>query len=178
MFLVRIAAPLFVLTSILVGCADTEQDVHVSPDTSLTPQGKGIGGPSTFTVSAAGVSFSTPVDGFQYQLVTITTARRPVVIQNPASLSGDVGPRVDGTMIFSDTQSGSCWQKFESLGNPIPAHTSCTIQVAFHPDAVGTFNATLAVSPCTSWTTDPTWGFVVCSAVGAPESVSLTGQGT
>jgi hypothetical protein len=176
MSLVRLAAPLFILAGALVGCADAEQEALIDPETSLTPQGKGIGGPSAFTLSAP--TFSAAVNSFQYQSITVTTSRRPVVIQNPAGLSGDVGPNTDNTMIFSDTQSGSCWQHYEALGNPIPAHTSCTIQVNFHPEAVGTYNATLSVTPCTSWTTDPTHGWVVCSATGVPETVALTGQGT
>jgi hypothetical protein len=180
MSLVRLAASasLLILTSALAGCADADQDVRIDPDMSLKPEGKGGGGPAAFTVSAAGASFSTAVDSFQYQLITVTTSHHPVVIQNPATLTGDVGPRADNTMIFSDTQSGSCWQKYESHGNPIPAQTSCTIQVNFHPDAVRTYDATLTVSQCTSWAIDPTWGFIVCSALGSSESVSLTGQGT
>jgi len=37
-------------------------------------------------------------------------------------------------------------------------YTHGTVQVGFHPDAPDTFNATLTVTRCTHWTTDPTGG--------------------
>jgi hypothetical protein len=183
MSLVRIVAPVFftalATSTALIGCADPEQDVLVEPETSLAPQSALSLRPApAFTISAAGARFSAPVDSLEYQLITVTTARRPVVINSPAKLTGDVGPRTDGGMIFWDTQTGSCWQQYEAHGNPIPAFTTCTIQVGFHPDAVRSYNAALSVTQCTSWSTDPTWGFIVCNGLGLSETVSLSGQGT
>jgi hypothetical protein len=125
--------------------------------------------PVGFTLSPSSLSYSTAAGDFQYQLVTVTTMR-PVVIQNPATVTGD--------SVFFDTQAGSCWQNYEALGNRIPAHTSCTVQVGFHPIAPGTYSATLTVNRCTSWHLDPTFGFIVCDTLDGSQSVSLNGTGT
>jgi hypothetical protein len=109
-------------------------------------------------------------------LVTVTTSRR-LVIQNPATLSGDVS-RTDGGSIFFDTQAGSCWQQYEALGDPLPAHTTCTIQIGFHPEAVRSYNATLTVRRCTHWHLDLTSGVIVCDALDGSRTASLTGTGT
>jgi hypothetical protein len=95
---------------------------------------------------------------------------RPVVIQNPATVTGD--------NVFFDTQAGSCWQSYEALGNRIPAHTSCTIQVGFHPTVPGSYSATLTVYRCTSWHLDPTFGFILCDTLDGSRSMNLTGTGT
>jgi hypothetical protein len=175
MSLVRLVVPAFFVTSaVLVGCADAEQNAVVEPEVTLAPQGKGVPTP-LFTLSAP-APFSSQVNSIEYQFVTVTT-HGSAVIQGPSTLTGDV-TRTDHFSLFSDTQGGSCWQKYESLGNPIPPHTTCTIQIGFYPEAVQTYNATLTITQCTSWAPDPVYGFIVCSAFGTSQSVSLTGQGT
>jgi hypothetical protein len=143
---------------------------------AITPVQGAAAPPPGFDLSPTSLSFTAAVDSFQYQFVTVTTSRR-LVIQNPATLSGDVS-RTDGGSIFFDTQAGSCWQQYEALGDPLPAHTTCTIQVGFHPDAVRSYNATLTVSRCTHWHLDPTFGFIVCDALDGSKTASLTGTGT
>lgn len=143
---------------------------------ATAPRQIGAAPPTGFTLSPSTLSFSTAVDTLQFQFVTVTTHRR-LVITNPATITGDT-TRTDGFVIFGDTQAGSCWQQYESLGNPIPANTTCTIQVGFYPEEAKTYNATLTVSRCTHWTTDPNFNFVVCTAFDGSESISLTGTGS
>lgn len=131
--------------------------------------------PIAFTLSPASLSFSTAVNTFQYQFVTVTTSRA-VVIDNPATVTG-VPARGDGGAIFFDTQAGSCWQQFEVFGNPIPANTSCTIQVGFHPDAAQLYSGTLTVTRCTHWGFNA-FGGIACTSFDGSHSVTLSGTGT
>jgi hypothetical protein len=139
-------------------------------------------GAAGFSLSPSSLSFSALSGCFDpgcydYQFVTVATTRS-VVIQNPATFTGDIGPWGGGYMIFGDTQGGTCWSLYEALGNPIPAHTSCTIEVGFHPPSVGAYSATMTVSRCTSWHLDPTYGFILCDTLDGSKSVDLTGTGT
>jgi hypothetical protein len=142
--------------------------------------------PLGFTLSPAVLSFSAQATGGQtpcvsfgtYQYVTVTvTTMRPIVIGHPAIIAPDA-EYGDGCHAFSDTQGGTCWQQYEALGNRIPAHTSCTIEVGFHPESATTYNATLTVTRCTDWMTDPTYGFLVCTAFDGSASIDLSGTGT
>jgi hypothetical protein len=126
----------------------------------------GASPPAAYTVDPGALSFATGVDGFAFQTVTVTTGRA-VVLQNPSSITGDSA--------FSDTLAGSCWQNYDALGKPIPPHTSCTVQIGFHPTSAGTFNATLNVTRCVDWYKDPTYGFIVCTNVDGSVPVALTG---
>jgi hypothetical protein len=161
---------LFITSAALVGCSDAEQDSNVEPSTTLAPEGKGAGSTASFKLSAAHAGLSTAVGGFDFSDITVTTGPDPVVIRDPATTSAP----------FWDTQSGTCWQHYEALGNPIPANTTCTIQVGFHPSAVGEFSATLTVTQCTSWSLDPTYGMISCADPpgGPSRSVELEGDGT
>jgi hypothetical protein len=135
--------------------------------------------PPSLSFSAQATVGQTPCVNFgtyQYKTVTVTTTRS-IVIGNPAVITPD-GEYGGGCHVFFDTQAGTCWQQYESLGNRIPARTSCTIEVGFHPELATTYNATLTVSRCTHWTTDPTFGFLVCTAFDGSNSVDLTGVGT
>jgi hypothetical protein len=124
--------------------------------------------PAGFTVSPSNLSYSTATNTSQFQLLTVTTSR-PVVIQNPTIATDPV---------FQDTQAGSCWQGYEALGNKIPNHTSCTIQIGFHPTAPGNYSATLTIKRCTQWHIDPTFGFILCDATDGSQTVTLNGTGT
>ncbi len=152
----RLKRFVLILASLTVAFAIAPLDVAAAP-------------PVGFTLSPSSLSYSTAAGTFQYQLVTVTTMR-PVVIQNPATVTGD--------NVFFDTQTGSCWQSYEALGNRIPAHTSCTIQVGFHPTAAGGYISTLTVYRCTSWHLDPTNGLILCDTLDGSRSVNLTGTGT
>jgi hypothetical protein len=153
----------------LTGCSSAaDVDVAATPQAQVAPEGKGNGPPS-FTLAGPATDFSSATGTITFQNVTVTTNNHKVVINDPASFSPSTP--------FSDTQSGSCWQKYESLGNPIPANTSCTIQVGFLPTAAGPVSATMTVTRCTSWTTDPTYGFIVCSAFDSSQTLTVNGTG-
>ncbi len=123
--------------------------------------------PPGFTVSPTELVMTAGPGGMDYQYVTVTTSRA-VVIQSPATITGD--------SVFSDTQSGTCWQNYESLGKQIPPHTSCTIRIMFlSPDPGGTYYGTLSVTRCVDWYKDPTYGFIVCSSFDGSQTVDLTG---
>jgi hypothetical protein len=124
--------------------------------------------PVGFMLSPSSLSYSTAAGSFEFQLVTVTT-KGAVVIQNPATVTGDNA--------FFDTQAGSCWQNYGALGKKIPPHTSCTIQVGFHPTAPGSYSAVLTVYRCTSWHLDPN-GLIFCDTLDGSQSVNLTGTGT
>jgi hypothetical protein len=125
--------------------------------------------PQAFTLSPDVVTFeTTPNIPFDYEFVTVGTGPRWLVYANPASFTGDPG--------FFDTQAGSCWQNYESLGNRIPGKTSCTIQVGFHSDQAGTFTGQLVVYRCLQWHLDPTFGMILCDVTGDSKSVELVGM--
>jgi hypothetical protein len=138
--------------------------------TGLVSLETSAGPPPAFSVSPKSDNFSAAANAFEYQMVTVTTSHHPVVINNPATFTGDP--------VFWDTQAGTCWQHYEVFGNPIPPQTSCTIQVGFHPTAIASYSATLSVERCTTWTTNPAYGNIVCATLGETETVSLTGNGT
>lgn len=125
--------------------------------------------PEAFTLSPSQVTFEATADvnSFDYEFVTVGTGPRWLVYQNPTTTTGDP--------VFGDTQAGSCWQNFESLGNRIPGKTTCTIQVGFHSQQAGTFTGQLVVYKCTQWHTDPTFGMILCDATGESKTVDLVG---
>jgi hypothetical protein len=136
---------------------------------AIAPLQGGAMPPAGFTLSPSTLDFSVATGTSQFQLLTLTTKGQPVVFQNPTTATDPV---------FQDTQAGTCWQSYEALGNKIPKHTSCTIQIGFHPNTAGTYSATLTVSRCTSWHIDPTFGFILCDATDGSQTVTLNGTGT
>jgi hypothetical protein len=110
--------------------------------------------------------FEATAGAFDYEFVTLGTGPRWLVYANPASTTGDP--------VFFDTQAGSCWQNYESLGNRIPGKTNCTIQVGFHSVAAGTFNGQV-VYQCLQWHLDPTFGMILCDVTGDSKSLDLVG---
>lgn len=121
--------------------------------------------PPAFTLSPDPVSFTALLNGFDYEDVTLTTGNRRVYLSSPQSTNSP----------FFDTQAGSCWQDYGSLGEAIPARSSCTIQVGFNPTAAGPYSDTLTVTACKKWHPDPTLGFVVCDTFDGTASVALEG---
>lgn len=126
------------------------------------------GGPATgVEATPEELFFEAEVGGFDYELVTITTTRKTAI---EAHLE-------DGTWFF-DTQAGSCWQQYLSQGVPIPARSTCTIQLGFHPDAVfADYMDVLFVFVCPEWHTGDD-GEVVCDSTSAWDTVALHGVGT
>ena len=125
--------------------------------------------PAAFTLSPSQLTFEATADvqSFDYELVMVGTGTRWLVYQNPATATGDP--------VFFDTQAGSCWQQYESLGNRIPGKTTCTIQVGFHSEQAGTFTGQLVVYQCTQWHEDPTFGLILCDATGDSQTIDLVG---
>jgi len=128
--------------------------------------------PAAFTLSPGQLTFQATTDvlSFDYDLVTVGTGPRWLVYENPTTTTGDP--------VFFDTQAGSCWQNYESLGNRIPGKTTCTIQVGFHSEQPGEFTGQLVVYKCTQWHVDPTFGMILCDATGDSETVDLVGTAT
>jgi hypothetical protein len=148
---------------------------------AVAPLSGGAAPPPHFALSPDLLTLTAPAGpvcfpNCDFEFVTVTNGKgRKLVIDNPASF--DPASFGDGTS-FWDTQAGSCWQSYESLGNPIPGHTSCTIQVGFHPWSTATFNTTMTVTRCTSWHLDLTFGFIVCDTFDGSQSIAVTGTGT
>ena len=127
--------------------------------------GMAIGAPQVpFSVSPSGLSLTADVGAFDYELMTVTTGKKKVALENPASFGA--GSR------FFDTQAGSCWQTYGVSGLRIPANASCTIQVGFRSSSAGTFNDVMTVYACPEWHVD---GGIVCDARDASQTVALTG---
>ncbi len=123
--------------------------------------------PPPFTVSPASLSFTNvPVNSLAYQSVTVTTGAKKVAFDNPATFSAS---------FFSDTQAGTCWQNWGSLGKAVPARTSCTIQVAFNPTQAGPLAGVMTVYACKKSHVDAVSGFLVCDARDVSQTVSLSG---
>lgn len=120
-----------------------------------------------FTISPSGLSFDTTLNTIVYDTVTLTTGKQRVVVEDPAS----IGP---GTP-FADTQAGTCWQSYGALGKPVPAKTSCTIQVSYLPTGAGPYSQTMTVYECKKSHPDPTYGFLVCDLRDGSASFSLNG---
>jgi hypothetical protein len=131
-------------------------------------QAGAVGPPPRFELSPASLSFSAPAGGFDYHSVTVTNNRGPLVIQNPAS----------GDSHFFDTQAGTCWQTYEVFGDPIPAHTSCSIEVGFTSATAGTFTGTLTVYRCLTWIYVGPTNSIICTSTDGGETVDLTGTAT
>jgi hypothetical protein len=125
--------------------------------------------PAAFTLSPSQLTFEATADvqSYDYDFVTLTTGPHWLIYQDPATTTGD--------QVFWDTQAGSCWQGFESLGNRIPGKTTCTLQIGFHSEQAGTFNGQLVVYQCTQWHLDPTFGMILCDATGDSKTVDLVG---
>jgi hypothetical protein len=121
--------------------------------------------PPPFTLTPSSISFSTTLNGFDYEFVTLTTGNKKIPMSSPQST----------TLPFFDTQGGTCWQSYGALGQLIPARTSCTIQVGFHPTGAGPFSDSLTATACKKWHLDPTYGFILCDTLDGSQSISLTG---
>src|SRR6185369_17588611 len=76
---------------------------------------------------------------------------------------------------FADTQAGTCWQSYGALGKPVPAKTSCTIQVSYMPTGPGPYSNTMTVYECKKSHPDPTYGFLVCDLRDGSQSFHLAG---
>jgi len=135
--------------------------------------------PPAFTVSPTSYDFGSVLVGSgAFTYVNVTTGNNPIVIENPSEFNPDTV--VNGTHIFGDTQGGSCWQTYQVHGNPIPAHTTCDIAVAFHPQDAIAYATTMTVYQCattqvfqngndqsiTCQTTEPTGVNVALSGTG------------
>lgn len=139
---------------------------------AIAPIQGGVAAPggTAFTLSPPNLTISTTVDTIAYADVTLTNVSpSPLVVTNPASFSGADAAK------FNDTQSGTCWQSYEALGNPIPGKTSCTIRISFLSNTAGNFSAAMTVTRCLAWTTDPTYGFIVCTSLDGSRSIKVTG---
>jgi len=121
--------------------------------------------PPLFTLSPDPVVFEALLNGADFEFVTLMTGNRRVFMGSPQATNPP----------FSDTQAGTCWQSHGALGEPIPARSSCTIQIGFHPTAAGPYSDTLTVTACKKWHADPTFGFVVCDTLDGSASVGLEG---
>ena len=125
--------------------------------------------PQAFTLSPGTVVFEATagVGSFDYEFVMVGTGPRWIVYAGPASTTG--------AQVFFDTQGGSCWQVYESLGKRIPGKTSCTIEVGFNAAVAGTFTGKLVVYQCLQWHLDPTAGMIICDVTDGSQSVDLVG---
>ena len=171
---------------VVVGCgagpalsADNQLMVGVNlDDPNAIPESSSINNvavvplPPAWTLSPSSIDFgSVAVGSFNYSYdASVQTGQAPVVIQGPTTLTGDSA--------FWDVQGGSCWQQYEALGNPIPAHTSCTIEVGFHPLAAGSYSGTLIVTRCLGWFINPIQGSLNCdnATLDGTQSVVLSGS--
>jgi hypothetical protein len=138
----------------------------------LLPSGTALADPpAAFTLSPEVVTLEAPAGAgsFDYEMVTLTSGPRWLVYQNPTTTTDAA---------FWDTQAGSCWQAYESLGNRIPGKTSCTIQVGFHSDVPGSFTGNLIVYRCLDWHADPTFGVLLCDDLDGSQSIRLVGTAT
>ncbi len=124
--------------------------------------------PPPFTVSPTTLSLEASLSGHDFELVTVTTGNRRLAIEGPASFTGG--------QPFDDTQAGTCWQAYGAIGLPVPARTSCTIQVGFHPTAAGTSNDVMTVYACKKSHVDPTSGFLLCDTRDGSRTVNLVGN--
>jgi hypothetical protein len=125
--------------------------------------------PSTlaFTLSPSKLSFTAEVGSFDYQMVTLKNRKNTPLVIDPLTTFSDPN--------FWDTQAGTCWQWYESLGYEIPAKATCTIQVGFSPKAAGTSSGSMAVYQCETWeVTDA--GQITCSSTGFSQKISLSGS--
>jgi hypothetical protein len=120
--------------------------------------------PPPFTLSPDPVSFVAVLNGFDYEFVTLTTGNKRVYMSSPQSTN----------LPFFDTQ-GDCWQSYGALGQPIPARTTCQLEIGFHPTAAGPYSDTLTVTACKRWHLDPTYGFILCDTLDGSASVGLEG---
>ena len=134
--------------------------------------------PPRFTLSPDPLTMSSAAGTIAFADVTLTNNRGVLVVQGPSTVHNDQ-TNPDGIhVIFSDTQSGTCWQTYESLGNPIPQHSTCTIRIGFLPPAQDTYTGTLTVYRCPTWHVDPTFGFILCDTTDGSQTINLVGTGT
>jgi hypothetical protein len=147
-------------------------DPNAIPESNVNNNVAVVPLPPAWTLSPSSIDFgAVAVGSFNYSYdATVKTGQVPVAIAAPASLTGDSA--------FWDVQGGSCWQSYEALGNPIPAHTSCTIEVGFHPLAAGSYSGTLTVTRCLGWFINPIQGSLECdnATLDGSQSVPLSGS--
>jgi hypothetical protein len=121
-----------------------------------------------FTIDQTSITYTAQVGLYQQGWVTVTTAKKPVVLESPTSFASGAE--------FLDVQRGTCWGTYGSLGLPIPIQTSCTVFMPFHPTAVGTFTDTATIYSCKKWHVAA--GHTVCDIRDGSRTVSLSGVGT
>jgi len=107
-------------------------------------------------VPVATVTLSTPSLAFNNQVITTTSASQPVMVSNTGS-----APLV----IFSIAPTGTNATSFgqtNNCGTGLAAGLSCTVNVTFTPQAIGSLGANLSVFD---------------SAPSSPQTVALSGTG-
>jgi hypothetical protein len=111
--------------------------------------GTATGSGSTVTIAPTSLTFAQQALGTTspVQTVTVTNTGTPIVNFTNFTASGD----------FAVVNSGSC-----STDGGIPAGGSCTVAVTFTPTAAGTRSGALMIAD---------------SAIGSPQTVTLTGGG-
>lgn len=134
--------------------------------------GADASGRPRFTLSPSPLNISGSVGQPAYGTVTVANSRGPLVIENPATFSPSTF--TDGSTVW-DTQAGTCWQSYESLGNKIPGHSDCTIQVGFTGTQPGNYTATMVVYQCKSWHTGSA-GEIVCDTRGSSLVINVVGH--
>jgi hypothetical protein len=137
-------APAQTTTQLRIGALEILSDASSSLDfISLL----GSANPSTLSLAPTSLDFGTVLVGSTATLpLQVTNTGTTAVLFNALTTTGDY------------TADGSC----PSSGNPLPAATSCTIQVTFAPTASGTRPGTLALAT---------------SASALPLTIPLTGTG-
>lgn len=119
-----------------------------------------------FTISPTSLSYTSPAGNYQWQLVTVTTGRKAVVLESPTTF-GSGAP-------FLDSQLGTCWASYGAIGLAIPMNTNCTVEIGFHPTAVGSYSDVATIYSCKK--SHVAAGHTVCDVRDGSRTVSLSGQ--
>ena len=122
------------------------------------------GGGASFTLAPNPLQISSATGWYNSGFALLTTkktiALTDATVSSPANFN--VWP---GT--------GTCGS-YGAAGQPVPANTTCTIQVTFHSTTDGTFSAQLSVAECLKWHLS-TSGAMACDRAATPQRVSVNG---
>ncbi len=112
---------------------------------------------SNFTAPSCGIASAAPSTlSFGNQAFGTSSATRPVTLTNSQAVTMNIsGVGFGGTNPGAFTQTNNC-------GSSLPAGGTCTINVAFAPQAAGSFSATMNVND---------------DAGNSPQSVAVSGTG-
>jgi predicted outer membrane repeat protein len=137
---------------------------QASPPNQLTTDQRGYGRPVDGTCSAGAYQFNGPPPGaltvmppslsFPNTLVGTKSAAMQVTIENISAVSVDLNSITVGTANFA-VDSSQCT-------SPLPASTSCTLNVTSTPTIAGPLTDTLSISD---------------NVPGSPQTVALSGTG-